>query len=119
MHCPPRQRDRLQEMLVPLYPARVIDVREGSDIRKLHYSGFYGSTLEYLMRHKSQRAWWADKQTYRASMRDQNGRRRGIKSPIIGKRWGCTRNISSQAIDAFLAAKAEARAAARETQRAA
>jgi hypothetical protein len=35
---------------------------------------------------------------------------RGIKSPITGKRWGCTRNISPRAVEAHLAAKAEERA---------
>ena len=121
MHCPPRLRDELNRALVGLYPAGVIDVREGGDIRRLHPSGFFGNTLDYMMRFKSQQAWWADGgRTYRASIRDEKGRCRGIKSPITGKRWGCTRNISSRAIDAFLAAKAEARAAAiRATRRAA
>jgi hypothetical protein len=44
MHCPPRSRDELQRKLVALYPAGVIDVREGGDIRKPHPSGFWGST---------------------------------------------------------------------------
>jgi len=111
MHCPKRRRDELERALVAIYPAGVIDVREGSDTRKLHHSGYWGSTLDYLMRFKSQQAWWADHgKTYRASIRDENGRRRGIKSPITGKRWGCTRNIAARAIDLHLATKAEARA---------
>jgi hypothetical protein len=60
MHCPPRLRDELHRALVAIYPDRVIDVREGSDIRKLHHSG-YGSTLDYLCRFKSQQAYWADR----------------------------------------------------------
>jgi hypothetical protein len=116
MRCPPRLRDELRRDLTPLYPARVIDVREGSGIRKLHPSGFWGSTLDYLMRFKSQQAWWVDRGTYRASRR-VNGRRQGTKSPITGRRWGCTRNISSRAIDIYLNAKAEARAAVISTAR--
>jgi hypothetical protein len=88
----------------------VIDVREGGDIRRLHHSGFYGSTLDYLCRFKSQQAWWGDRKTYRASTRDEKGRRRGIKSPITGKRWGCTRNISPRTITLHVQAKAEAQA---------
>ena len=53
------------------------------------------------LRFKSQQAWWGDRGTYRASIRDETGRRRGIKSPITGKRWGCTRNVSSRAIQAY------------------
>jgi len=113
MYCRPRRRDELERALVPIYRAGVIDVRKGSDTRTLHHSGYWGSTLDYLMRFKSQQAWWADHgKTYRASIRDENGRRRGIKSPITGKRWGCTRNIAARAIDLHLATKAEARAAA-------
>src|SRR6476620_2407499 len=54
MHCPPRRRDELNSALVANYPAGVIDVREGSDIRKPHSSSYCGSTLDYLMRFKSQ-----------------------------------------------------------------
>jgi hypothetical protein len=54
---------------------------------------------------------------YRESIRDENGRRRGIKSSIIGKRWGCTRNISPR--KAHFAAKARARAAPHATRMAA
>jgi len=113
MHCPRRLRKELEHALVPLYPAGVIDVSDGGDIRKPHPSGFWGSTLDYLCRFKSQQAWWGDRKTYRASIRDDKGRRRGIKSPIIGKRWGCTRNISPRAVEAHLAVKSEAREAAR------
>ncbi len=103
MHCRPRRRDELERALVAIYPAGVIDVREGSDFRKMHQpSGWWGSTLDYLMRFQSQQAWWGGgKKTYRASVRDENGRRRGIKSPITGKRWGCTRNLNRNAIDAY------------------
>lgn len=110
MHCPRRLRDELRSVLEPQYPPRVIKVSNGGDIRQRHRSGMLSSTLDYLMRFKNQQAWWADKETYRATTVDENGRRHGIKSPLIGKRWGCTRNISLRAIDAYLAAKAEARA---------
>jgi hypothetical protein len=120
MRCPRHQRDKLHSALQALYPAGVIDVREGGDIRKPHPSGLWGSTLDYICRFKSQQAWWADGgKTYRQSRRDENGRRRGIKSPITGKRWGCTRNISPRAVEAHLAAKSEAREVARRARRAA
>ena len=109
MHCPRRLRVELNRALTANYPAGVIDVREGNDFRKLHPSGYWGSTLDYLMRFKSQQAWFAEStcdengrrrgKTHRASKRE-NGRRRGTRSPIIGKRWGCTRNIASRAINA-------------------
>jgi hypothetical protein len=117
MHCMSRRRDELNSVLVANYPAGVIDVTEGSHIRKRHHSGYLGSTLDYLCRFKSQQAWWADKETFRQSIRDDQGRRRGIKSPITGKRWGSTRNISPSVVEAHLAAKSEARAAALLTQR--
>jgi len=102
MHCPKPHRNELGHALIAIYPAGVIDVREGSDIRKLHHSGFYGSTLDYLCRFKSQQAYWADRgKSYRQSVPDANGRRRGVKAPITGKRWGCTRNLSQRAIDAY------------------
>jgi hypothetical protein len=120
MHCPPRQRDELNSALVANYPAGVIDVSEGGDIRKPHPSGYWGSTLDYLMRFKSQQAFVADGgKTWRASTKltildGRTGRlrtvNRGIKSPITGKRWGCTRNISARAIDTHQAAKAKSRA---------
>jgi hypothetical protein len=113
MHCPRSLRDELQRALVALYPAGVIDVREGGDIRKLHQpSGKLGSTLDYLMRFKSQQAWWGDKSTPRETIPDMNGRRRGVKAPIVGKRWGCTRNISQRAINEYWDAKAREREAA-------
>jgi hypothetical protein len=112
-HCRARHRDKLKRALVALYSAGVVDVREGSYIRKMHYSGFWGSTLDYLCRFKSQQAWYADSgKANRESRRDENGRRVGIKSPLTGKRWGCTRNIAARAIDLHLRAKTEARATA-------
>lgn len=119
MRCPSRRRDDLRSALVSRYPPRVMDVSDGGDIRRRHHSGLWGSTLDYLMRFKSQQAWWADKGTYRESIRGENGRRQGVKSPITGKRWGCTRNLSPRAIDAYLEAKAAARAVATNSSRAA
>ena len=123
MHCPPRLRDELNRALVGLYPAGVIDVREGGDIRRPHPSGFFGSTLDYMMRFKSQQAFVADGgRAWRASVKltvidGKTGRtrtiNRGIKSPINGKRWGCTRNISPRAIGLYLDAKSAARAQAK------
>ena len=113
MRCPKRRRDELERALVASYRAGVIDVRKGSNIRELHHSSYYGSTLDYLMRFMSQQAFVANGgRTWRASIKDENGRHVGIKSPITGKRWGCTRNIAARAIDLHLATKAEARAAA-------
>ena len=123
MHCPPRRRNELSGALVANYPAGVIDVSEGGDIRKPHPSGYWGSTLDYLMRFKSQQAFVADSgRTWRASTKltildGKTGRprtvNRGIKSPITGKRWGCTRAISPRAVEAHFMAKAEAREAIR------
>ena len=115
MHCPPRLRDELREALDGVYPEpRVIDVCDGSDTRKMHQpSGWWGSTLDYLMRFQSQQAWWGGgRKTYRASVRDENGRRRGIKAPILGKRWGCTRNLNHRAVQAYWLERAERRKAA-------
>jgi len=114
MHCPKRRRVELDRALVAIYPAGVIDVRVGSDTRKLHQpSGYYGSTLDYLMRFMNQQAFVANGgRTWRESIKDEKGRNVGVKSPITGKRWGCTRNIAARAIDLHLATKAEARAAA-------
>ena len=112
MHCPPWQRGELDSALVALYPPRVIDVSKGGDIRTRYDGHYWGSTLDYLCRFKNQQAYFADGgRTWRASIPDANGRRRGIKSPILGKRWGCSRNLSPRAIDAHLEAKAAARAA--------
>ena len=103
MHCPKQHHDALRQHLEAIYnQAGAIDAREGSDIRKLHQpSGFYGSTLDYLTRFKSQKAYWGDRSTPRATISDDGGRRRGVKAPILGKQWGCTRNISQRAIDAY------------------
>lgn len=105
MHCPKRHREELRDKLTAIYPAASeIDVRPGSDIRKLHQiSGKWGSTLDYLTRYKSQQAYWGDRSTPRATITDMNGRHRGVKAPIVGKRWGCTRNISQRAIDEYWA----------------
>jgi len=114
MHCPKRRRDELRQALDAVYPEpRVIDVSAGGDIRKPHHTGHLGSTLDYLMRFKSQQAWWAeDGKTWRASVVDENGRHRGIKSPITGKRWGCTRNLNRHAVEAYWQAREERRKAA-------
>ena len=103
MHCPRRRRDELREALDHVYPEpRVIDLVDGGDIRKRHHTGHLGSTLDYLMRFQNQQAWWGGgKKTWRASVRDENGRHVGIKSPITGKRWGCTRNLNRNAIDTY------------------
>jgi hypothetical protein len=105
MHCPRLLHDELRQRLHAIYQqAGTIDVREGSDIRKLHQpSGFYGSSLDYLTRFKTQKAYWGDRSTPRATIRDENGRHQGVKAPIVGKRWGCTRNISQRAIDTYWA----------------
>ena len=64
MHCPSHLREKLSRALVTRHPSGVIDVSEGGDIRRLcisaNGSDFWGSTLDYLMRFKSQQAWWAE-----------------------------------------------------------
>ena len=113
LHCPKPHRDGLREALDRVYPEPgLIDVCEGSDIRKQHYSGYWGSTLDYLMRFQSQRAWWGGgKRTWRASKRDEDGKMRGIPSPLVGKRWGCSRNLSQRAIAAYWKAQNRLKAA--------
>jgi hypothetical protein len=115
MHCPRRRRDELRQALDGVYPEpRVIDVSDGSSLRKMHQpSGLWGSTLDYLLRFQSQQAWWGGgKNTYRASYHDpETGTRKGIKAPIEGKRWGCTRNISKTAIEAYWQAQNKREAA--------
>jgi hypothetical protein len=102
MHLPKHLRSELLLALQANYPAGVIDVRKGSDIRSLHHSGKLGSTFDYITRFKSQKAYvMQGGKTWRASERDQSGKHVGIKTPIIGKRWGCTRNIKRRSIDAY------------------
>ena len=55
---------------------------------------------------------YADARSERAWVRDENGRRVGIKSPITGKRWGCTRNLNRRAIEAYWLERTERRKAA-------
>jgi len=113
LHCPKKFRSALSEALDRAYPEpRVIDVSDGGDIRKQHHSGFWGSTLDYLMRFQSQQAWWGGgKKNNRMTYRDEDGKRRGIKSPLIGKRWGCTRNLNHNAVSAYWEAQRRLKAA--------
>ena len=119
MHCPRRLRKELEHALVPLYPARVIDISDGGDIRKPHPLGTLWQHAGLPLPLQEPTSVVGDRKTYRASIRDDKGRRRGIKSPIIGKRWGCTRNISPRAVEAHLAAKSEAREVAKAARKAA
>jgi hypothetical protein len=41
----------------------------------------------------------------------------GVKAPIVGKRWGCTRNISQRAINRYWEVKANEREEAIATRR--
>ena len=113
LHCPKKLRENLSKALDGVYPEpRVIDVREGSDIRKLHHSGFWSSTPDYLMRFQSQQAWWGGgKKNNRMTYRGEDGKRHGIKSPLVGRRWGCTRNLNHNAVAAYWEARKRPKAA--------
>jgi hypothetical protein len=108
MHLPTAQhRALLQEALSKVHgtDARgglVAAVHVGSEQLTKHPSGYYGSTLDYMTRHKSQKAYFRQRgRTWRASTRDENGRHRGIKTPFVGSRWGTSRNINAQAREAY------------------
>ena len=103
MHCPRPLRDELHRALQAIYPAGVIDVKKGTYISKPHSSGCWGSTFNYVIRHMSQPAFiMLGRKAWRASQRDpETGRHVGIKAPLTGKRWGCTRNLSQRAVNAY------------------
>jgi hypothetical protein len=56
-----------------------------------HDSGYYGSTLNYMISHMSPQAAWALK------MLGQRTRRRRDRAPFLGKRYFITSNISESA----------------------
>jgi len=56
-----------------------------------HDSGYYGSTLHYMISHMSPQAWWALKTI------GQRTRRRRERAPFVGKRYFITANISERA----------------------
>jgi hypothetical protein len=115
MHLPARLREELHCALQAKYAAGAIDVRDGTYISVPHPSGYWGSTFGYITRHMSQQAFvMLSGKSWRASRRDPNsGKHVGIKTPILGKRWGCTRNISPKAVEAHLAAQSAERELAR------
>lgn len=103
MHLPPRLRGELAKALQEIYPAGAIDVSKGDFIASQHVSGYWGSTFDYITRYMSQRAYWMQNgKRWRASRRDASGKHVGVKAPIEGKRWGCTRNINRNAESRFL-----------------
>ena len=70
LRCPAKRRPALRLAMMDIYPGRTIDVSAGDDIRKRHSSGYWGSTLDYLCRFKSQRAYRADGgRAWRASVK--------------------------------------------------
>jgi hypothetical protein len=104
LHLPDaKHRDELQVDLTAIYgytaaSALIVKVCSGTDKRVRHESGFYGSTFDYLTRHKTQQAFVAGgRKTWRASRRDQNGRHRGLKCPFTGRRWATSHNINVRA----------------------
>lgn len=95
LHLPSRHYDDIRAALTKTYPdPGVIDVERGNDTRVKHSSGYWGSTFDYITRFKSQQAFFSQRgAAWRASRIDENGRHRGIKTPYVGRRWTCTRNI--------------------------
>jgi hypothetical protein len=76
----------------------VAKVVAGTDRKTRHESGYWGSTFDYITRHKTQQAYVAQgRSTWRASRRDEKGRHRGIKCPFDGRRWNVSRNINAKA----------------------
>ena len=109
LHLPDaKHRDELQADLTAIYGytaagAPVVKVCSGTDKRVRHESGYYGSTFDYITRHKTQQAFVAGgRKTWRASRRDENGRHRGIKCPFVGRRWNVSRNINGKARQSLL-----------------
>jgi hypothetical protein len=96
----------------------VAKVVAGTDRRTRHESGYWGSTFDYITRHKTQQAYVAQgSNVWRASRRDGKGRHRGIKCPFIGRRWNVSRNINAKARQAHQAHRDAAAIAARAAQR--
>ena len=126
MHLPNSKfREELQAALTQVYGytlggGLVAQVKIGTDRRVWHEeSRRWGSTFDYITRHKTQQAYRAQGgNVWRASRRDENGRHRGIKCPFIGRRWNVSRNINANARHAqrdgapMIAARAAQRIAA-------
>lgn len=125
LHLPnAKLREELQAALTAVYGythsgGLVAKVVAGTDRRIRHESGYWGSTFDYITRHKTQQAYRArGGSTWRASRRDENGRHRGIKCPFVGRRWNVSRNINAKARQAqrdgaaMIAARAAQRIAA-------
>jgi hypothetical protein len=120
LHLPnAKLRDELQTALTARYGdtlggGLVAKVVAGTDKRKRHESGYWGSTFDYITRYKTQQAYVAQgRSTWRASRRDENGRHPGIKCPFVGRRWNVSRNINAKARQAHDGAAITARAARR------
>lgn len=102
MHLPSaKHRDELQAAYNDVYDSAgylVAKVTAGTERRVRHQpSGYFGSSADYITRHKSQQAYVAQGgSTWRASRRDANGRHRGIKTPFVGKRWATSHNIGTK-----------------------
>jgi hypothetical protein len=109
MHLPRARLPELQAALLARYGYcgdaeghLVAKAVAGSDTRVLHQSGYWGSTFDYITRHKSQQAYIAQgRRVWRASRVDENGRHRGIKCPFVGRRCSTSRNINARSRSAF------------------
>jgi hypothetical protein len=107
MHLPAKYRDALQAALTNLYGytaagGLVAMVRNGFEPVR-HESGYWGSSFDYMTRHKTQQAFIAGGglssrpgRSWRASRRDEKGRHVGIKCPFIGRRWNVSRNLNAK-----------------------
>lgn len=120
LHQPSREHlAPLQAALTSVYGytvdgGLVADVRVGTDKRTKHSCGYYGSTFDYLTRHKSQKAFRKQGgSTWRASRRDANGRHRGIKCPFVGRRYATSQDIGRRARESHEDARRRAIVSAR------
>jgi hypothetical protein len=120
LHLPDaKHHDELQAALINVYGSTaagglIAKVCIGTDNRTRHESGYWGSTFDYMTRHKTQQAFVAGgRKTWRASRRDQNGRHRGLKCPFVGRRWATSHNINANARQAYDEAKRSVLTAAR------
>lgn len=86
----------LRAALTTRYPEPgAIHIRADDSRCYRHDSGYYGSTLNYMISHMSPQAAWALK------MLGQRTRRRRDRAPFIGKRYFITANLAERAQHAY------------------
>jgi hypothetical protein len=93
LHLPSRKLiPQLEVALASRYPEPgAVHIRADDGLCYRHDSGYYGSTLNYMISHMTPQAAWALK------MLGQPTRRRRDRAPFVGKRYFITANISERA----------------------